>query len=284
MAKIDLIAREWCEMVFEGRNKNYGAYRIRANAGKRNRLALLSLFLGIVAIAAGLLINNKIQEAIAANADKSQEVTQLSKLKKEEPKKEEPKKVEQEKEPEPEKQQVAVKSSISFTVPDIVDDNKVVKERALKTQDEVTKSTFAIASQDYVGDSKNGINIDDLKENQKAGGTTVPPKVEEITDNELVEQQASFPGGERALQTYIAKNTVYPQIAQEQDLQGTVQVRFVVEKDGSIGDVKVLRSLSRECDREAIRVVKSLPRFTPARMQGRTVPVWFKLPIRFVLQ
>lgn len=285
MAKVDLIAREWCDMVFAGRNKEYGAYRIRANAGKRNGRAFFILLLAIAAIGAGIFVNNKIQEAIAANMDDGQEITQMSRIQKEE-KKEEEKKVEKQEEPEPEQavEKVAVKASIQFTVPDIVDDSKVVKEKELKTQDEVTKSNFAIASQTYAGDAKGGINIDDLKENQSTGGTTVPPKKEEVLDNEIVEQPAQFPGGESALIAYVAKNVKYPSIALEQDLQGTVWLKFVVEKDGSIGNVTVFKSLSKECDREAMRVIKSLPRFTPARMQGRTVPVAYKIPVRYVLQ
>lgn len=281
MAKIDLISREWCDMVFEGRNKEYGAYRLRAAAGKRNMRSILLLALGIAAVAVILIVNNVVQNALKSGREANETITAISQLKKEE-KKEEKKqeKLEYEK---PVEEKVAVKASIQFTVPKIVNDNEVVADKKLKAQDEVTKSSFAVASQDYAGDSKNGINIDDLKDNQSAGGTTIPPKEEEIYEN-IVEQPAQFPGGESALQNYISKNTKYPSIAQEQGLEGTVHLRFVVEKDGRVGDVMVIKSLSKECDREAVRVIKSLPRFTPARQQGHPVRVYYTIPVRYQLQ
>ena len=94
----------------------------------------------------------------------------------------------------------------------------------------------------------------------------------------------SFPGGESALMRYIAEHLRYPSAAQDQGIQGVVMLRFVVEGTGQVGDVQILKSLDPSCDREAIRVVKSLPRFVPGRQQGRPVNVWFQLPIRFVLQ
>lgn len=96
---------------------------------------------------------------------------------------------------------------------------------------------------------------------------------------------AQFPGGEAALGNYLAKNLKYPQTALEQRLQGTAILRFVVEKDGSVGDVSVVRSLSKECDAEAIRVLKSLPRFAPAKnTKGEAVRQKLTVPIRFTLQ
>ncbi len=282
MSKIDLVSREWCDLVFEGRNKEYGAYRMRANAGKRQLRSLIFVFIGIIAIFAVVLVKSAVEAAIKGNRDMDSEmVTELQELKKEEPKKEE-KKVEELKYEEPQQQKVAVKASIQFTVPDIVD--QVDETKKLKTQEEVTKSSFAVASQDYAGDSKDGINIDDLKDNQTAGGTSVPPKEEEVMENELVEVQAQYPGGETALLAFVNKNVVYPSIAQEQELQGTVILRFKVNSDGTVGDVVVRKSLSKECDQAAVKVVRQLKRFVPARSQGRPVPVWFTLPVRFQIQ
>ena len=150
----------------------------------------------------------------------------------------------------------------------------------MKSLDKITKSNISIAAQDYAGDGKGGINIDDLKDNQQAGGTQAP-KEEEVMDNAIVEVQAQFPGGEAALLKFISDHLVYPSIAQEQELQGVVTLRFRVEKDGSVGEIRIVKSLSKECDQAAANVVKKLPRFTPARQQGHPVPVWFTLPVRF---
>ena len=284
MSKIDLASREWCDLVFEGRNREYGAYRARANKGKFQLRALIFVLIIIAAIIAFLIAKNAVEAAIEKNrALDGDQVTELSQLKKDEPKKEEKKKEPELKYEEPKQEKVKVKASIEFTVPKIVDDDKVDHSKELKTQDEVTKSSFAIASQDYAGDGEGGINIDDLKDNQTAGGTSTP-KEEEVVDNALVEVQASYPGGEAALIAFISKTLVYPQIAVEQDLQGTVILRFRVNADGSVGDIIVKKSLSRECDQAAADVVKKLKRFIPAKQQGHPVPVWFTLPIRFQLQ
>ena len=284
MSKIDLASREWCDLVFEGRNREYGAYRARANKGKFQLRALIFVLILIAAIIAFLIAKNAVEAAIEKNrALDGEQVTELSQLKKDEPKKEEKKKEPELKYEEPKQEKVKVKASIEFTVPKIVDDDKVDHSKELKTQDEVTKSSFAIASQDYAGDGEGGINIDDLKDNQTAGGTSTP-KEEEVVDNALVEVQASYPGGEAALIAFISKTLVYPQIAVEQELQGTVILRFRVNADGSVGDIIVKKSLSRECDQAAADVVKKLKRFIPAKQQGHPVPVWFRLPIRFRIQ
>ncbi len=287
MSKIDLASQQWCDLVFEGRNKEYGAYRARANKGKFQLRAIIIVLILIAAVTAILLAKSAVENALAKNRDMdSDQITELQELKKDEPKKEEPKKKEPELEYEKPVEKVNVKSSIQFTVPKIVDDDKVDHSKELKTQDEVTKNKFAIAAQDYTnpnGDNS-GINIDDLKENQRAGGTTVPPKEPEVVDNAIVEVPATYPGGEAALLAFVSKNLVYPAIAQEQELQGTVVLRFKVDTDGSVSTVKVEKSLSRECDKAAADVVKKLHRFVPAKQQGHPVPVWFRLPIRFRIQ
>lgn len=285
MSKVDLASREWCELVFEGRNKEYGAYRHRANKGKFQLRAIIIVLLALLAILALITVKTVVQNAINEGKDlQAEQAVELSQLKKEEPKKEEKKKEVKLEYEEPKIEKVKVKSSISFTVPKIVEDDQVDNTKELKTQEEVTKSSFAVASQDYAGDGKGGINIDDLKDNQQAGGTSVPPKEEEVADNQLVEVPASYPGGEAALLEFIGKNLVYPSIAQEQELQGVVILRFKVESDGSVGDVVIRKSLSRECDQAAADVVRKLKRFVPAKQQGHPVPVWFTLPIRFKIQ
>ncbi len=283
MSKIDLVSREWCEIVFEGRNKEYGAYRLRSKAGARNLKSLLTL-LSIMLIIGAIVVTQAVVSNIVkknSNLD-SENITQLSQLEQKPEEKKEEKKIEIEYS-KPEIQKVKVKASIQFTVPKIVDDDKVEEGKEVKSQEEVTKSNISIATQDYEGDGEGGINIDDLKENQQAGGSDVPAE-EEVADNALVEVPASYPGGEAALLQFISKNLVYPQIAQEQELQGTVIVRFRVEKDGSIGKIVIKKGLSKECDEAAAEVVSKLKRFVPAKQQGNPVPVWFTLPIRFIIQ
>ncbi len=101
---------------------------------------------------------------------------------------------------------------------------------------------------------------------------------------QVVEDNPEFPGGMGELYKFLGQNTKYPPIAKESGIQGRVFVNFVVEKDGSISNVKVLRGIGGGCDEEAIRVVKSMPRWKPGKQRGKAVRVSFNLPIKFTLQ
>lgn len=110
---------------------------------------------------------------------------------------------------------------------------------------------------------------------------------EEIVEEEIfliVEDQASFPGGEAKLYEFIRNNVKYPQLAKETGIEGTVFVQFVVEKDGTLSNVQALRKIGGGCDEEAIRVVKSMPKWKPGSQRGRNVRCSFTIPIKFTLQ
>ncbi|MFN3341075.1 MAG: energy transducer TonB [Flavobacteriales bacterium] len=108
------------------------------------------------------------------------------------------------------------------------------------------------------------------------------PVVEEIFD--VVEEQAEFPGGMEKLRDFLSANLKFPPMAKESGVQGKVYVQFVVFKDGSVGDIKVLRGIGSGCDEEAVRVVKSMPKWNPGKQRGRAVSSRFTLPINFKLQ
>jgi protein TonB len=100
----------------------------------------------------------------------------------------------------------------------------------------------------------------------------------------VVESMPEYPGGEAALYTFLAENIKYPQMAKESGIQGRVFVTFVVERNGSVTDVRVLRGIGGGCDEEAIRVVKSMPTWTPGKQRGKSVRVQYNLPVKFTLQ
>ena len=100
----------------------------------------------------------------------------------------------------------------------------------------------------------------------------------------IVENQPEFPGGMEALYKYLAQNIKYPQLARDNNITGKVYVTFVVEKDGSIANPKVLRDIGGGCGAEAIRVVKSMPKWTPGKQRGKAVRVQFNLPVNFNLR
>ena len=140
---------------------------------------------------------------------------------------------------------------------------------------------------------KNEFSIDNF-ENTDNGEVFIPQvevKQEEEDDDPeqkviftVVEQSSEFPGGMEALGKYLSKNLKYPPQAKEQGTQGRVYVTFVVERDGSITDIKVLRDIGSGCGEEAIRVVKGMPKWKPAKQRGKAVRQQFNLPINFQLQ
>jgi protein TonB len=101
---------------------------------------------------------------------------------------------------------------------------------------------------------------------------------------QVVDVMPEFPGGETLLLKYVEDSTHYPKDAKTQGIQGKVIVRFMVKADGSVSDVSVLKGVNPSLDKESIRVVKTLPKFTPGELKGKTVPVWFMIPISFALK
>ena len=108
------------------------------------------------------------------------------------------------------------------------------------------------------------------------------PEPEKVFD--MVEQMPTFPGGQQELMSYLGKNIKYPTIAQENGTQGRVIIQFVVERDGSITDVRVARGVDPYLDKEAVRVVKSMPKWIPGKQNGKAVRVKFTVPVMFRLQ
>ena len=114
-----------------------------------------------------------------------------------------------------------------------------------------------------------------------------PSDIEECGEQDnyfvVVENQPEFPGGESALMKYLNKNIRYPAFAQENGIQGRVTVSFIVERDGSIASIEVMRSPAEELSKESIRVVQSMPKWKPGRQRGKAVRVKYVLPITFRL-
>lgn len=100
----------------------------------------------------------------------------------------------------------------------------------------------------------------------------------------VVEEMPMFPGGETELLTWIANNTQYPEVAKENNIQGKVIVRFCVTSKGTVDRVSILKGVDPELDKEAIRVVQTLPAFKPGKQGGKPVPVWYMVPINFTLK
>ncbi len=149
-----------------------------------------------------------------------------------------------------------------------------------------------------VQDKEEPVKVDEIKnqdvsdENRKGDAETAPvvaePVITEapVVENkvfQVVEQMPEYPGGEEAMMKFIQKNIQYPDMERENDIQGRVVVGFVVNEDGSLQDVSVKKGVSSGIDKEALRVVRLLPKFKPGKQQGKAVRVQFVLPIMFKL-
>ena len=275
MAKLDLVSNEWTDLVFEGRNQAYGAYKLRKGTTKRNIWSIIIVALASVLLFLGLQLQKM------AQANKTVENTQAVELAKLQEKKKEAK-VEKKEiiKTEPEKVVEQVKSSVKFTAPVIKKDEEVKEEDEIKL-DEVEKSDKAVGAFNVQGNDEVGGEVLKAKEEIKA---PEPPKVEEEKVFDVVEQMPSFPGGNTALMKFLNENIHYPVVAQEIGVQGRVVVSFVVQRDGHITDLPIARSVDPSLDKEAQRVVKSMPKWIPGKQNGSAVRVKFNVPVSFRLQ
>ena len=128
---------------------------------------------------------------------------------------------------------------------------------------------------------ENEVEVEDTESDED-----VEIEIEEEDDDEffmVVENMPEFPGGDLGLMKYIQKNVKYPAIAKEYDITGKVYVSFIVDKSGKVTNVKVVRGVDKNLDAEAVRVVKSLPKYKPGKQRGKSVRVMFTIPINFTL-
>ena len=276
MAKLDLVSNEWTDLVFEGRNQAYGAYKLRKGTTKRNVWSIIIVALAAVLLYLGLQLQHMVEANRQVENTQAIELSALEQKKKEaKVEKKEVVKVE------PEKVVEKVKSSVKFTAPVIKKDSEVKEEDEIKL-DEVEKSNKAVGAFTVEGNDEVGGEV--LKAKEEIAAPEPPKPVEENKVFDVVEQMPSFPGGMGALMSWLSQNIKYPVIAAENGVQGRVIVQFVVEKDGSITDVKVAKSVDPSLDKEAARVVKSMPHWIPGKQNGSAVRVKYTVPVTFKLQ
>lgn len=247
------------DIVFENRNKEYGAYQLRK---KYNRVVTISTLIGIFIICMVILIPY-LQASTAAKhkaRDAKEVIAEMANdLQKEEAPPPPPPPP-----PPPAEQQVVVK----YVAPVIVDSVKVEDESKLMIADEQVATTV----------NKEVVEVVEQKQEE----VVEQEKEEEVFV--VVEEMPEFPGGTNALRKFLAESVKYPVVAQENGIQGKVYVNFVVNKDGSVSGAKVARGVDPSLDTEALRVVSSMPKWKPGKQRGVPVRVSYTVPISFVLQ
>jgi len=246
------------DIVFDNRNKEYGAYQLRK---KYNRVVLLALLIGIFIISTVVIVPyiRASREARQKARDANEVIAVMANdLQKEEAPPPPPPPP-----PPPSEQQTVVK----YVAPVVVDSVKVEDQTKLLMTDEQVSTTV----------NKEVVEVVEQKKEE----------VEEVKEEQVfvvVEEMPEFPGGELALRKYIAKAIVYPTIAQENGIQGKVFVNFVVNKDGSVSNAKIARGVDPSVDQEALRVVSTLPKWKPGKQRGVPVRVSYTVPISFKLE
>lgn len=282
MAKIDLYDPKWVEMVFAGKNKEYGAYQLRKGTSGRNIKALLILVIA-AALVGGFLAWKVIEQKQAEEQQAYMEAMQLQQLQ-DQAKKEEKKKEPVKPKIEPKKEIPVARETQKFTAPVIKKDELVKEENQVKQMDKLDEKV-AVGTENKEG-TKDRL-AEAVRSDIAVAAPPPPPAPKPEVSNkvfDVVEEMPHFPGGPAALQAFLSSNTKYPVVAQENGVQGRVIVSFVVERDGSITDVKVVRSVDPSLDREATRVVRSMPRWSPGKQNGSAVRVKYTVPVVFRLQ
>ena len=254
-----LLSQSRNDLVFEFRNKSYGAYQLRKDYSTTLFKAIgltHSLLLLLLITSYFISKRNEVKEMVLSN-----EQIVIPELTKEI----QPPIVE-----EPIKVQSVPQKMTQFVQTEIVDE---VVDNDIKSQDELVDSHVGVKD---INSNDGSIQIPDEKPISEVPNEIVEPFT-------IVEEMPNFPGGDAQLLKWIRNNVQYPMYEKEMDISGKVIVRFVIGTDGSVQDCQILRGVSRGLDSEAIRVIKSMPKWNPGRQGGRPVPVYFNLPINFIL-
>jgi len=248
------------EIVFAGRNQNYGAFELRKNYNIR-----VTYILGGVVLFSLLLFGAKkfSDRPDAEEVEQTMEVVQIDLTP--------PPPIEETPPPPPPPPPPPMVEMVKFTPPVIKDD--AVEEEPQKLQEDVKETTVGTKDQE-------GEEIVAPPSDNTGPGEAAP----EIFT--IVEEQAEFPGGTTAMYKYIQQNVQYPAMAREAGISGKCFLKFVVNETGEISNVEILKGVPgcSECDREAIRVVKAMPKWKAAKMTGKSVKCFFNLPINFKIQ
>lgn len=268
-SKIDLFNKEWLDVVFVGKNKNYGAYALRQTNAKNTTKALLLASAFFIL----LFFAPKIYALIVGVLPEAPKEKQVEMVMQSPPPIDPEVKTPPPVEPPPPKQ-----DQIKFPPPIVKPDNEVRDEEPPKTED----LKRADPGQKTIEGDPNADIV------QIAPVGEGPKQAAIVEDNtvytfQTMENPPMFPGGINEFYKYLNKAINYPPMASENNIQGTVYLSFTVEKDGSLTDIKVDRKLGYGTDEEAVRVLKASKRWNPGMQNGKPVRVKYNIPIKFTM-
>ncbi|MCU0334380.1 MAG: TonB family protein [Chitinophagaceae bacterium] len=257
-----ILSADFLDILFDGRNKEYGAYELRKSYNKRLTVAIAAM----MAIAVLIFVGSVISKEAAKNRKAQAEVKDVElEAVKEQPKDQPPPPPPPPKAPEPPKVEIA-----KFTPPKIVPDEEVKEDEKPPEIEKLEEAKIGTINQE--GTKDDGIVAPPV-ESQGTGDVVAPKAVEEDYDKVFtkVENPAEFPGGPDAWRRFLERNLQYPEAAQESGTQGVVRVQFIVDKEGNISEVQALNDPGDGLAEEAVRIIKKGPKWTPAEQNGRKV-------------
>lgn len=274
MENPNLLKNSMDDIVFDGRNKSYGAFQLRRLYDKHMSRAMISgMLFFLLAVSSPQII-----QLIKGFLPEKENDLIMKEITLAEPPPIDPKKPPPP--PPPKVDPPPVKDQIRFVPPVVKKDEEVIEEEPPPpTVEEIKDKEIATETKKGEEDGVDASLIGDVP--------SAPPVLEEPKEEEpftYVEQMPTFPDGTEAMYKYIYDKIKYPAIARENGISGQVIIQFVVSKEGEIQKAKVVRGIGGGCNEEALRVVNGMPRWKPGKHNGRAVPVTFTLPIKFVLQ
>jgi len=268
----DILKAPLDDIIFEGRNKEYGAYFLRQIYEKHlTKAFLIAASLGILTFAGFKIAESPLLKKTEKPVAIEVQLEEPPPLDPNEPPPPPP--------PPPIEPPPPPVATVKFVPPVIKKDEEVKEEAPPPKTEELKEAVIANKTQEGVK------NVPDpVREEAPPPPVVEPPKPEPPKIFTVVEQQPEFPDGQAALLKYLAENIKYPAMARENNIQGRSVLQFVVNEGGDITDIQVVRKIGGGCDEEAVRVVKSMPKWKPGKQGGRPVKVRFTLPVSFKLE
>ena len=236
------------EIVFDNRNKAYGAFFLR-QLTQRNTIKAAILMVGLSSLLTGFTF---VDFGFLSKSDEDLSIERVVTLTAPPP---------------------PLRPTVKFVEMIVKKDEEVADDEEVITIEEITSD---ISTSTQEGDEDADIVIEDVKVVQA-------PVVVEKKIYEFLEQMPEYPGGTKKLYEYLGANIKYPRMARDNGIEGTVYLKFIVDERGEVSDVQVLRGIGAGCDEEAMRVIREMPKWTPGKQNGKPASVWYKLPVKFTL-
>ena len=246
------------DIVFELRNKEYGAYKLRK---KYNRNVLIGVLIGILLLGTAVITPHIYAKAMESKKAREERQVEMIMENLDQP-------TEQVAPPPPPPPPAEAQQQNRYIPPVVVDSVKPEDNVQLLTADQ---AAVEVVNEEYIE------AVEEVKEEVQEEEAEPEPFV-------VVEEMPEFPGGQIELLKYIFEHTNYPEVAKENNIQGKVIVRFCVTAKGTVSQISVLKGVDAELDKEAMRVVATLPAFKPGKQGGKPVPVWYMVPITYTLK